>query len=133
MPKTSRPTRSASSISSSRLCMRSTGLSVKPVAASEMAAAKLSIPICIYVAPPRQCLLDCSAPSVVTVHFESITHPDGRYGGLRGVPLCFDQRNFQLDFQIVAHQKSPGFQLPVPIKREIPPLYPRRSRGPYPG
>jgi hypothetical protein len=39
----------ASSISSSRWCMRSTGLSAKPVPASEIAAAKLSIPICIYV------------------------------------------------------------------------------------
>src|SRR6202158_5355763 len=47
MPKTSRPTRSASSISSNKWCMRSTGLSVRPVAGSEMAAAKLSIPICI--------------------------------------------------------------------------------------
>src|SRR5438876_450977 len=45
MPKTSRPTRSASSISSSRLCMRSTGLSVRPVAGSDMAAAKPSIPV----------------------------------------------------------------------------------------
>src|SRR6267142_6889557 len=34
--------------------MRSTGLSVKPVAGSEIAAAKLSIPICIYVTYPRQ-------------------------------------------------------------------------------
>jgi hypothetical protein len=29
--------------------MRSTGLSVRPVVRSEMAAAKLSIPICIYM------------------------------------------------------------------------------------
>src|SRR5712664_1739147 len=52
MPKTSRPTRSASSISSSRWCMRATGLSVRPVAGSEIAAAKLSIPICICVTSP---------------------------------------------------------------------------------
>src|SRR5439155_25381575 len=54
MPKTSRPTLSASSISSSRWCMRSTGLSARPVAGSEIAAAKLSIPICIYVTSPGQ-------------------------------------------------------------------------------
>ena len=53
--------------------------------------------------------------------------------GLRGVPLCFDQRNFQLDFQIVANQKSAGFQRRVPIKAEIAPLDPRRCRGAYPG
>jgi len=41
----------ASSISSSRCCMRSTGLSVRPVAGSEMAAAKLSMPICTIPAP----------------------------------------------------------------------------------
>jgi hypothetical protein len=35
-----------------RMCMRSTGLSVKPLAGSEMAAATLSIPICIYVSSP---------------------------------------------------------------------------------
>jgi hypothetical protein len=34
--------------------MRSTGLSVRPVAGSEIAAAKLSIPICIYVTSPGQ-------------------------------------------------------------------------------
>jgi hypothetical protein len=33
--------------------MRSMGLSVRPEAGSEMAAAKLSIPICIYVPSPR--------------------------------------------------------------------------------
>src|SRR5258705_1571359 len=54
MPKTSRPTLSASSISSSRWCMRFTGLSVRPVAGSEIAAAKLSIPICIDVTSPGQ-------------------------------------------------------------------------------
>src|SRR6266481_3392971 len=54
MPKTSRPTLSAGSISSSRWCMRSTGLSVNPVAGSEIAAAKLSIPICITVISPGQ-------------------------------------------------------------------------------
>jgi hypothetical protein len=34
--------------------MRSTGLSVRPVAGSEIAAAKLSIPICIYFTSPEQ-------------------------------------------------------------------------------
>jgi hypothetical protein len=34
--------------------MRSTGLSVKPVAGSEIAAAKLSIPICIDLTSPGQ-------------------------------------------------------------------------------
>src|SRR5271169_4852235 len=51
MPKTSRPTWSASSISSSRFCMRWTGLIVRPVAGSEMAAAKLSTPICMFATP----------------------------------------------------------------------------------
>ena len=45
-------------ISSSIRCMRSTGLSVRPVAGSETAAAKLSIPICIYVSSPRRLPLD---------------------------------------------------------------------------
>jgi len=53
MPKTSRPTLSASSISPSKWAMRSTpGLS-ETCAGSEIAAAKLSIPICIYVTSPN--------------------------------------------------------------------------------
>src|SRR5712671_1127247 len=51
MPKTSRPTWSARTISSSRLSMRWIGLTVRPVAGSEMTAPKLSIPICIFVTP----------------------------------------------------------------------------------
>src|ERR1700726_2001077 len=51
MPKTSRPTWSASSISSSRFCIRWTGLIVRPVAGPEMTAPKLSTPICMFVTP----------------------------------------------------------------------------------
>src|SRR5580700_10216762 len=51
MPKTSRPTWSASSISSNRFCIRWTGLIVRPVAGSEMTAPKLSTPICMFVTP----------------------------------------------------------------------------------
>jgi hypothetical protein len=39
-------------LNSSKWCIRSTELSVRPVAGSEIAAAKLSIPICIYVTSP---------------------------------------------------------------------------------
>src|ERR1700693_1618212 len=51
MPKTSKPTRSASSISSSKFCIRSTGLRLRPVVGSEMTAPKLSTPICIFATP----------------------------------------------------------------------------------
>src|ERR1700722_11890195 len=61
--ETSRPTWSASSISSSRCCIRSTGLSVRPVAGSEIAAAKLSMPICIIRAPEISVSLLDDAPA----------------------------------------------------------------------
>src|SRR5882757_10062159 len=49
MPKTSRPTLSAISISASRWRRRSDGVSVAPVVGSDIAAAKLSMPICIVL------------------------------------------------------------------------------------
>jgi hypothetical protein len=33
--------------------------------------------------------------------------------------LCSDQRNFQLDFQIIANRESPGFKRRVPRETEI--------------
>src|SRR5882762_6205973 len=53
--------------------------------------------------------------------------------GLRGVLLCFDQRSFQLDFQIIANQESSSFKRRVPIKTEIAALDPRGCRGADPG
>src|SRR5260370_25357846 len=47
--------------------------------------------------------------------------------------LCSDQRNFQLDFQIIANQKSSRFERRVPREAEIAPLDPGGCRGPYPG
>jgi hypothetical protein len=40
--------------------------------------------------------------------------------------LCSDQRNFQLDFQIIADQESPGFKRRIPRETEIALL---NSRG----
>jgi len=53
--------------------------------------------------------------------------------GLRGVLLCFDQRSFQLDFQIIANQESSSFKRRVPIKTEIAALDPGGCRGADPG
>src|SRR6267154_2440974 len=71
MPKTSRPTLSASLISSSRCCTRSTGLIVRPVAGSEMAAAKLSTPICIFATPVCRLPLDDHLAFWSHVHSEA--------------------------------------------------------------
>jgi hypothetical protein len=67
---------------------------------------------------------------------ENLYSTDGRYGALAVrelLPLCSDQGDFQLDFEIVANQESSGFKRRVPRETEIAPLDPCGCRGTYPG
>jgi hypothetical protein len=69
-------------------------------------------------------------------HLETFTLPTDDMGALAVrelLPLCSDQGDFQLDFEIVANQESSGFKRRVPRETEIAPLDPCGCRGTYPG